>query len=97
MIKNPLQSKMKSLTAFSLPVLLAVSACDSASLSDIQSDLADGDGINLNASINEDGNFVIGDIDNGDASIASEGGVFVMSNLLDRNTIVGYRLSLIHI
>jgi len=89
MIKNPLQLNMKTLTAFSLPVLLAVSACDSGSIGDIQSDLASEGGIDINVSTNEDGNVVIGTIDNENAS-GAEGGVFVMTNILDENTVVAY-------
>jgi len=91
MIRKPLQSKLKTL-AFSLPVLLAVSACDSI-------DLNDGD---ITVSSNDDGDIVItpggaggddggdgGAVDGGGAPAAA-GGVFAMSNILDANTIVAY-------
>jgi len=81
MIRNPLQTKFKTLT-FSLPVLLAVTACDSF-------DLNDGD---ITISSDDDGNIVISPPDagtDGPASAAA-GGVFVMSNILDANTIVSY-------
>ena len=86
MKRNPLQSKLKTL-AFSLPVLLAVSACDSL-------DLNDGD---ITVSSNADGDIVItpgGDGGDGGAAPApapaAAGGVFAMSNILDANTIVAY-------
>ena len=81
MIRNSLQTKFKTLT-FSLPVLLAVTACDSF-------DLNDGD---ITISSDDDGNIVISPPDagtDGPASAAA-GGVFVMSNILDANTIVSY-------
>jgi len=100
MINNAFQSKLKSLTVFSLPVLLAVAGCDGTTLSGLESDLANGEDVNINLSTNDDGNVVIstGDPsndgpanDDGNAGIDSAaGGVFVMSNILDRNTIVGY-------
>jgi len=81
MIRNPLQTKFKTLT-FSLPVLLAVTACDSF-------DLNDGD---ITISSDDDGNIVISPPDAGTDGPASAdaGGVFVMSNILDANTIVSY-------
>ena len=84
--------KIKSLTAFSLPVLLAVSACDSTSLTGIESDLANGEDVNINLSTNDDGNIVIGTTapPEGDDNNAAAGGVFVMTNILDENTVVAY-------
>jgi len=92
MIKRPLQSKFKSLTVFSLPVLLAVSACDGTSLTGIESDLANGEDVNINVSTNEDGNIVIGTAPppQDDGAAAPAGGVFAMSNIQDGNTIVAY-------
>ena len=90
MIKNPLQFKLKSLTAFSLPVLLAVSACDSTSLTGIESDLANGEDVNINISTDDDGNVVIGTTAPPEGDDTAAGGVFVMTNILDENTVVAY-------
>ena len=59
MKKNALQLRAKPLTAFSLPVLLALSACDSNSLSGIESDLANGQDVGINLSTDDDGNLVV--------------------------------------
>ena len=84
MIKKPLQSKLKTL-AFSMPVLVAVSACDSL-------DLNDGD---ITVSQSDNGDIVISPADTGGDGApapapAAAGGVFAMSNILDANTIVAY-------
>jgi len=94
MIRNPLQLKARSLTAFSLPVLLALSACDGTTLSSLESDLANGEDVTINVSTDDDGNVVIGGSssapqDDG-AAAAPAGGVFAMSNIQEGNTVVAY-------
>ena len=96
MKKPALQLRAKPLTAFSLPLLLALSACDSNSLSGIESDLANGQDVGINLSTDDDGNLVIStspqspQSPSNDDADAPAGGVFVMSNILEGNTIVGY-------
>lgn len=93
MKKNALQLRGKPLTAFSLPLIFALSACDSNSLSGIESDLANGQDVGINLSTDDDGNLVVStspQSPSDDGAGAAAGGVFVMSNILDRNTIVGY-------
>ena len=91
---NQLKLNSKTLTAFSLPVLLAVAGCDGTSLSDVESDLANGGTVGIDLSTNDDGNLVIstggGDDGAGGGAAAAAGGVFVMSNILEGNTIVAY-------
>ncbi len=79
-----------ALTASSLGVLLTVAACgDATNLGQAQDNLANGESATINISTDENGNLVIGSSDSaGDADAA--GGVFVMSNILDENTIVSY-------
>jgi len=78
------------LLACSLPVLLAVSACGTETLGDIDGALAAGDDVNIGLSTDEDGNLVISsDAAAGDDGAAA-GGVFAMSNILEGNTIVSY-------
>ena len=49
---NQLKLNSKTLTAFSLPVLLAVAGCDGTSLSDVESDLANGGTVGIDLSTN---------------------------------------------
>ncbi len=88
--KNNVHKKsMRPLLACSLPVLFAVAACDSnPTLSAIESDLAAGEEVAINISTNDDGSLVISSDATGNSAAA--GGVFVMSNILDENTIVAY-------
>ena len=87
LFKSKSGSHFRPLLACSLPVLLAVSACgDGTSLADLENDLANGNDVNINLSNDENGNLVIGASSDADAA----GGVFVMSNILDENTIVAY-------
>ena len=93
MKKHAPQLRAKPLTAISLPVLLALSACDSNSLSGIESDLANGQDVGINLSTDDDGNLVVStspQAPSNDGADAAAGGVFVMSNILEGNTIVGY-------
>ena len=86
-LNRPLtKNKWRPVVACSLPVLMAVAACsDSNSISDLTDDLNAGEDVTLNVSTDEDGNIVIG-ADGGGAA----GGVFVMSNIQEANTIVSY-------
>jgi len=86
MAQNLFTRNPRSLAALSLPVLLALSACDGTTISGIESDLANGQDVNINLSTNDDGDLVVSTQDASD----SAGGVFVMSNILEGNTIVGY-------
>ncbi len=82
---------LKPTLACSLPILLAISACgDGNTLSDIESSLENGEDVNINISNDEDGNLVIGSSTNNSNNDDAAGGVFVMSNILDENTIVAY-------
>lgn len=82
---------MRPLLACSLPVLFAVAACDSnPTLSAIESDLAAGEEVAISISTNDDGSLVISSDAGADADSGAAGGVFVMSNILDENTIVAY-------
>ncbi len=88
------KSNAKLFSVCSLPILLAVAACgDSTNLGLIEENLSAGNDVAINLSTDENGNLVIGandiasDLDDADAAA---GGVFVMSNILDENTIVAY-------
>jgi len=82
------KNKFRPVVACSLPILLAVAACgDGNSIADLQDDLNAGEEVTLNVSTDENGNVVIGA--NSDAAGAA-GGVFVMSNIQEANTIVAY-------
>ena len=87
MAKKFIARKPGTLAAASLPVLLALSACDGTTVSGIESDLASGEDVNINLSTNNDGDLVVSTQDGADNTA---GGVFVMSNILEGNTIVGY-------
>ena len=88
--RSPINYK-RPLLACSLPVLFAVAACDSnPTLSAIESDLAAGDEVAISLSTNEDGDLVISSDAGAGTDARSAGGVFVMSNILDANTIVAY-------
>lgn len=97
MMISKFKTKLTPLTVVGLPLVLALSACDGNSLSDIEANLANGQDVDINVSTDDDGNIVIGtgtsapQNDDAGAADAAEGGVFVMSNILDQNTIVGYR------
>ncbi len=76
--------------ACSLPILLALSACgDGSTLAGLDEDLSNGEDVTISLTQNDDGNLVIGGSANNAGSDAA-GGVFVMSNILDENTIVAY-------
>lgn len=91
LLKSKPGSRFRPLLACSLPVLLAVSACgDGTTLEDLENDLANGEDVNVSISNDEDGNLVIGASSDADADDGATGGVFVMSNILDENTIVAY-------
>lgn len=85
---------IKPTLACSLPVLLAISACgDGSTLGGIDSALSNGEDVNITIENDENGNLVIGSSTNdtsNDGAAAAAGGVFVMSNILDENTIVAY-------
>lgn len=87
MARQYIARKPGTLAAASLPVLLALSACDGTTISGIESDLASGEDVNINLSTNNDGDLVVSTQDGTDNAA---GGVFVMSNILEGNTIVGY-------
>lgn len=78
------------LTACSLGVLFALSACsDATNLGQVEDSLANGETATISITTDDDGNLVIGSGGGAnDADVA--GGVFVMSNILDENTIVSY-------
>ncbi len=81
-------NRLRTYAAISLPVLIGISACgESTSLGQVQSDLENGDDAVISITTDEDGNIIIG---NGSNDADASGGVFVMSNILDENTIVGY-------
>lgn len=93
MFNKTFKSPMKTLTAFSLPVLLAVAGCDGSTISGLESDLANGQDVNVNVSTDDDGNLVVsstGGDDNSAGAADAAGGVFVMSNILEANTVVAY-------
>ena len=90
MIKFNATKNWKRSTLLSMPILLGLAACDSS----VVTDLSDGDGT-VNVSVNDDGDIVIGGAPDGGAApdggtAAAAGGVFVMSNIIDANTIVAY-------
>jgi len=78
------------LAASSLTALFALASCsDATNLGQVEDTIANGDTATISISTDEDGNLVVGSTgaaDDGDAA----GGVFVMSNILDENTIVAY-------
>lgn len=82
-------------TLAGLPLLLTLAGCVADSTTDLDNALASDDGVNINLSTNADGDLVIGlpSVSNDDtpANSSAAGGVFVMSNILERNTVVGYR------
>ena len=88
-LNRPLtKNKWRPVVACSLPVLMALAACsDGNSISDLADDLEAGEDVTLNVSEDEDGNIVIGTDGDGDGAA---GGVFVMSNIQEANTIVSY-------
>lgn len=92
MFKKALQPRLKPIAVLSLPVLLAVSACDGTTLAGLESNLANGQDVNINLSTDDDGNVVISTSapQNDDAGTTGAGGVFAMSNDLELNTIVAY-------
>ncbi len=77
------------LAACSLTALFALASCsDATNLGQVEEDLANGESATISISTDENGNLVIGSGGNSDNDAA--GGVFVMSNILDNNTIVSY-------
>jgi len=83
-------NKKFPLAACSLTALFGLAACgDATNLGQVQESLENGESASISISTDDDGNLVIG---SGDASgdDGAAGGVFVMSNILDDNTIVSY-------
>ncbi len=88
--------KNSLIRALTVPALLGLAACDSATVTDITNSLNNGEEVDVNISTNDDGNIVVssqtgnGDAGDGDATTGAAGGVFAMTNILDNNTIVAY-------
>jgi len=94
-MKVTCESNRLPLTACSLAVLFTLASCtDATNLGQVEDSLANGESAEISISTDEDGNIVIGangdDAQNDDPQNGAAGGVFVMSNILDNNTIVSY-------
>lgn len=88
-MKTKSRSNTKLLSALSVPLLAGLAACgDTTNLGQVQEDLDNTGEASISITTDDDGNIIIGSGGNNDSSAA--GGVFVMSNILDANTIVGY-------
>lgn len=88
-MKTKSRSNTKLLCALSVPLLAGLAACgDTTNLGQVQEDLDNTGEASISITTDDDGNIIIGSGGNNDSSAA--GGVFVMSNILDANTIVGY-------
>lgn len=89
-MKVKIQSNRKLLGAVSIPLIVGLAACgDATNLGQVEDDLENNGEASIGISVDDDGNIVIGSGGSGDDAAAA-GGVFVMSNILDENTIVAY-------
>ncbi len=76
--------------ALTVPVIMGLAACDSATITDIDNALSNGAEVDINLSTNDDGSLVVSTETGNTASGGAAGGVFAMTNILDDNTIVAY-------